>query len=670
MSVASALVSSVLITFLWIFILFFESKKNGMGFVEYTTVVFQGSFKFVPYLPAIARGKLSKVNWTYFEIRNGSVGTIANALMDPLCKLKVVKLSNYSLKKMSRAGCKCLGNLLRTSNVNLIMSQRESYIKDLFEAFDITQSGCFDFEEFCRVLLAMKSFRAYSTNEQLFHVRIGMGSKQQSADSISIDNDNDKEDYSDYESDEDDAKCSVLSSDAKRKDKEKEQETDAMLVQIAERIRADRTWTDIASNVTIDELIESFDILADSNHQKVWLLDMLLQVRSSIDYMPCLDYDTPLYYAVKSSNHKMVTLLIHSGYANKNKAEFDHVVIECIVSKQYEMALMLCECKGVPIAVHIERGYNITGSVGRESKEYSMNSTRGRSGLMVDDCAFMNPFVTVSLFEQTATTDIIYHSDGNPLWHHLLLIIVPFECVDDYNWSKQTLVEQPMNNPLNPMRNKMKYQRSHSLSNEELFKQLKVPQPRISARIDTMNGLPMHVDIMNTEENPQTFQSMRTNLAGSPLIPVASPDHHYFHSYNYSKTVLSIDPLSLNDDEKVDEDDQYRSVLLNENKKKLVMEFKLFHHDYQSQMHSAASSKGKRKYFGDVEIGTMSLDLFDYERTFDKHLISLKKKAFKGYGIRDASLDCVIHLGAFKCYEQFGLKCIDKIENENKLSLN
>ena len=56
--------------------------------------------------------------------------------------------------------------------------------------------------------------------------------------------------------------------------------------------------TDSAANVSIEELI-NLDILADKHHRKIWLLDLLMKVRTSTERLPCLDYDTPLYYAVK-----------------------------------------------------------------------------------------------------------------------------------------------------------------------------------------------------------------------------------------------------------------------------------------------------------------------------------------------------------------------------------
>merc|ERR1740123_1208610 len=105
------------------------------------------------------------------------------------------------------------------------------------------------------------------------------------------------------------------------------------------------------------------------------------------------------------------------------------------------------------------------------------------------------------------------------------------------------------------------------------------------------------------------------------------------------------------------------SSLNDVNEKRLVMRIKLFHHDYQSEMHSSLSGSRNKKHdraLGDVEIGRMSVSLLDVAmENEDEDLIVLKKKMFKGYKIKEASLDCVIHLGALRCYEQFGSKYIE-----------
>ena len=77
-------------------------------------------------------------------------------------------------------------------------------------------------------------------------------------------------------------------------------------------------------------------------------------------------------------------------------------------------------------------------------KHSSMNMTRDRSGLRDIDrdpeaanTNSFNPFVSVTVFEQTVSTDVIYNSDGSPSWNHYLLFIVPFSEIDEYIWLKQ-----------------------------------------------------------------------------------------------------------------------------------------------------------------------------------------------------------------------------------------
>ena len=573
-------------------------------------MVFNGSFNFVPYLPAIERGKENgqKVNWIYYKLTNETVATIANALISPTSQCSTMKLSSYSIRNVSRTGCRAFGNVLRTSGVDLILSQKESHIKDLFDTFDIDNSGAFDFEQFSRVMLVMRSLRAYATNRQLLYARMGktkrsefvndqelmnqignynvndiepinsnvephgfiersdsdneldeivkppnseneendgneeneenIGNEQNGdgvmdpvtngllsplsspisspdspanssaipntkqlsirSNSTASANSNHSSDSNDdsaemnridsnkpplaqtltnkYDSDSDE-KRDRMSPELKLKDAEDEQFADLMLQRMAEKIRIDQTWTDNSNNVSIHELIESYKILADSYHRKVWLLDLLLKVRTSTERMPCLDYDTPLYYAVKANNLQMVTLLIAYGYHRKHRQEFEHCVIECVVSEQYKMALVLCEQQGIPLVVHIRRGYHIesafrsthspmgsdvaistgvfTGnhrsalsatsatSTGfgriRSGNALSMGSATSileEDGLLDMDESF-NPFVSVTVFGQTAKTDVIYNSNGSPHWNHYLLFIVPFDKVDEYIETKK-----------------------------------------------------------------------------------------------------------------------------------------------------------------------------------------------------------------------------------------
>lgn len=161
-SVLISLVASAFVMCLWGTIIFIEGNANGMNFVEYVTVIFQGSFQFVPFLPAIERGTKSgiRINWVWFRIDQDGVGHVGRSLSAPTCKLKLVKVSTYTLKKMNRFGCKFFGTVLAKGvkhDVEIIVSRTEDEINKLFTNFDIDDSYSFDFEEFARVAAVMKA---------------------------------------------------------------------------------------------------------------------------------------------------------------------------------------------------------------------------------------------------------------------------------------------------------------------------------------------------------------------------------------------------------------------------------------------------------------------------------------------------------------------------------
>eukprot|EP01083_Nonionella_stella_P083398 230608_1 len=706
-AVVMAFVSSTFIIALWITILIIESKKNGMTFVEYVTVVFQGSFKFVPYLPAIMRGKETgkKVNWIYFRVRNSSVGTICNALLSPKCVLERVKLSGYSIKALSRAGCKLLGNMLRTNNIELIYSQKESHIKDLFDAFDISQSGAFDFEEFSRVMLVMRSFRAYSTNQTLLYSRMGNKRSALCYEELQEFEPSTSRSSQEYDSDSD-VKRDVYDILDRIKDAEREE---------AHSIKqtADRAWTDTASNVTIDELIESYKILADKHHKKVWLLDLLMKVRSSTERLPCLDYDTPLYFAVKTNNIKLVSLLMSYGYHKRNSQEFEHCVIECVVNEEYKMALVLCEHEGIPIVVNIRRGHGIAYPNHKHNNEA------------------LNPFVTVTVFEHTSRTDVIYKSDASPLWNHYLLFVIPFDSIDDYIWLKTSWDIQLSANPLVGITNKTKKRRSSSFSESRHLSQ------QISRQKSRRNFLPPPIQLIGMETHLASNSSMEAMPGNSTIFSVHAlsceriPERargdsaaHLFRSMR-SVSVFSSNMMGATMDEP-----QFNEALENrynyQKKTTFLMDFKLFHHEHRSQNAPPAQEGAASLYrkeseyvygFHDVELAHRFQDLFHYEElvqeqakrrtdpvvpmcddnaneeslnsskelitrlitmeelneqkrshnSYEQHfttILDVKRAMFKGHAMRKASLDCRIHLSALKCYELYGLDYVEKTKDD------
>eukprot|EP01083_Nonionella_stella_P010271 29316_1 len=160
LSVIQALISSFFVLLFWCAIIYFEGKKNGMKFVEYVTVIFQGSFNFVEMLPAIERGTPTgeKVNWTLYKFSDDGVGHVAKALNTPRCKLKLLKMSKYSIKDLDRAGCRFLGGALAQCNtsIELIISRLEEEIIALFDKYDVDHGKSLDFDEFVYLCLDIK----------------------------------------------------------------------------------------------------------------------------------------------------------------------------------------------------------------------------------------------------------------------------------------------------------------------------------------------------------------------------------------------------------------------------------------------------------------------------------------------------------------------------------
>eukprot|EP01083_Nonionella_stella_P019842 55053_1 len=165
-TIPQSVLSSIVMTLFWIAILLFESRSNGMSFVEYMTVVFQGSFKFVPYLPAIERGSKTgiDVNWTRYRLDVDGVGSFAKALQSARCKLRRLKISLYSFGSLHRNACKYFGASAHSKGIQLIISRQEHDIKHLFAIYDIDGNFNFDFAEFARCCIVMRKDVAKSVN--------------------------------------------------------------------------------------------------------------------------------------------------------------------------------------------------------------------------------------------------------------------------------------------------------------------------------------------------------------------------------------------------------------------------------------------------------------------------------------------------------------------------
>eukprot|EP01084_Bolivina_argentea_P203366 347360_1 len=332
LSVALAFFSSVIVTVFWCIVLLFESKTNGMSFVEYVTVVFQGSFKFVPYLPGIERGGKTgiNVNWTQYRLDNDALGLVAKAFITPSCKISTLKISIYTIENLHRLACKYFGKTIAQYNDNktleLIISRQEADIRHLFEIYDIDLNQNFDFIEFARCCIVMRK--------------------------------------------------------------------------------------DVSRSVSLYNASELFwDLIGNENEKneknEIWLLDLLLKIRSSKQRISLLDYEHPLIFALSNNSVNLISLLIAANYHKQNEMEYKQCIIHAMVNdtKKERCVMALCEQKGIPIIVQV------------------------LSARLNKKC---NPFVVVSIPAiNIEIKSYISYNTNNPCWQsQYLLFIIPFSKMD------------------------------------------------------------------------------------------------------------------------------------------------------------------------------------------------------------------------------------------------
>merc|ERR1712087_652352 len=116
--------------------------------------------------------------------------------------------------------------------------------------------------------------------------------------------------------------------------------------------------------VTIQEFVEIFNKLAKAKRDRgqwtycIFMLDLLLLLRTSTEWLPVLDIPNPLYLSIQRNNIAMLSMLSAYGYSDQGEteeAEFKKSVMECIVHQKYRMAMIMCEQLGVPVVVRVDR---------------------------------------------------------------------------------------------------------------------------------------------------------------------------------------------------------------------------------------------------------------------------------------------------------------------------
>eukprot|EP01083_Nonionella_stella_P087505 243497_1 len=353
-------------------ILYYEANKYGLSVIEYLCVVMTGSFNFVPYLPAIERGRENgeSVNWIYYKLTNYNIGNIGMAFNSRRARCDRIKVSDYTISKMHRRSAVFFGQILNANDVEIIYSWRESHIKDWFAIFDVDESGAFEFEEFARLMVCM-----YCVN-QLYSYH---AAKQNNAPQLI---------YS-YNYDMD--------------------------------------------VVSIHEFIGLFNILASKERKQnvfcIWMLDILLMVQQSKEWLPVLDQYKPLNYAVRTDNIVLMTLLASYDYQSKaieNEIEFEKAVKEAVVYQKYKLSMTLCEPQGVPIVIHIDRVKDC-------------RSLWSRYGVKGDMCSV---YITVSCINclQYRSRELRF-DEHSLIWDDYVLFIIPFQAVDRMRKRKHNALE-------------------------------------------------------------------------------------------------------------------------------------------------------------------------------------------------------------------------------------
>jgi len=154
-----------------------------------------------------------------------------------------------------------------------------------------------------------------------------------------------------------------------------------------------------------------YDALADSVEHEVWMLDLQIKIKGSLERIGLLDYMFPLQHAFETKDLNLISLLMASQYdtfSEETQLEFNNCVIEAVTNGHIREALCLCEHKGVPLVVTMENG---------------------RGLIAMDRDGSSDPYVSVKMFDQMQRTKYIKQT-LNPDWNEGLLFIIPFDTVD------------------------------------------------------------------------------------------------------------------------------------------------------------------------------------------------------------------------------------------------
>jgi len=166
--------------------------------------------------------------------------------------------------------------------------------------------------------------------------------------------------------------------------------------------------------VSAKDVAEIFTILADKQAQEVYLTDLLWKINRSVDRLPVVDYDSPVLYALKTKDEKLLTFMIAAKVCDD--ITWEYYTTTLVTTNRHEDALMMAEEKGIPIVVELISGHNLP------AHDFDENNP--------DAPGTSDPYASVSVADKVKRTETI-HKDLNPVWRQPLLFILPPEDIPE-----------------------------------------------------------------------------------------------------------------------------------------------------------------------------------------------------------------------------------------------
>ena len=581
-AVIQSIITSLLVLILWCAMLYFEAKKNGLSFGEYVAVTFQGSFDFVPMLPAIEKGVNEKgefVNWSNFKIKKESFGQISKTVYSKQCQLKTLKMSQYTISQLNRLSCTFLGSRLKIlsirNNLEIIISRDEQQLHDFFNKYDTDKSESFDFIEFVKIYLSVHSA--------------------------------------------------------------------------------------VKERSIITDIYEIWFKIVDKHSGQIWMLDLMLMANTATEYMPLIDYRSPLLHAYQTNNINLITFLMAANYHltnDKNRIEFQICVKRAILENEIKLAAALCENIGVPIVVQLKSASNLEYAHHDDDNKY-------------DDSENMNPFASIYILGKELKSSICRETN-NPIWNDTVLFIIDFEIVND-------LLQDFMDSKFK-LRSNIDFLQSKSfkeLDEMELRKYADASYQKVKKRRKLLHknkGSVRYDAIDDSSQNDEKTQSEDIDPSPSSLLSAsdyAFPEYLQTSKDNIDKPESMLkrnESFSLMLGRKLQrQPSDFEKYILQKEQGCLIVTFAVYSKSYddnEEEDDEETDESKERNEIQDRYIGkenviiNLKKDLSKYGEEIKTY--KLKHSLKKGGNLIDCgNISCKIHLNMLQMYHDAVAKCIE-----------